>query len=202
MAIIYGDHMPSLHSPDSVMTKDEIYSTEYIIWTNYPSEKIDKDLYTYNLVPEALNRININNGILTKLHQYGINKSTEKDYISSLKNIQYDILNGNHYVYDKKEVLPYVGTDIQYGIDKISIDDIITDDDTTTIKGKNFTKSSIVFVDGNAVDTKFKNSETLLIETKSCENYSYINVGQRAVDLTVLGRTEPYFNNSEKKSVE
>lgn len=195
LAIIYGDHMPSLNSPDELLDKDNIYSTEYIIWSNFYTPKINANLETYNLLPAALNMVNINNGILTKLHQYGLNSG--EIYSDDLHNIQYDMLYGKKYVYEKNKI-PYEPTNMKLGIYDISIENVEIDGDMAVISGNNFTPYSIVCVDGNEISTNFVNKNTLEIPKDSCKDYEEIIVIQKSTNFIVLSETKPYINNNEQ----
>lgn len=192
MAIIYGDHMPSLNSPNELLEEDDIYSTEYVIWTNYQSPKNDRNLETYNLFSAAMERLNINSGIMTKLHQYGINSG--KIYSDELHRIQYDILYGKKYVYNEDESATYQPTDMQFGIRKIVIENVEINSKKATITGKNFTPYSVVCVDNNEVETTFVDENTLEINSKYCKDFKEITVAQKATNLTVLSKSPPYYS--------
>ncbi len=193
MAIIYGDHMPSLNSPEDLLDEDDIYSTEYILWTNYQSPKNDRNLETYNLFPAAMERLNINNGIMTKLHQYGMNSG--KIYSDELHRIQYDMLYGKKYVYGEGKSAIYQPTDMRLGIRDIVIENVENNSETTTIKGKNFTPYSVVCVNGHEVDTTFVDENTLTISSKSYKDFKEITIIQKATNLTILSKSKPYYSN-------
>ena len=192
MAIIYGDHMPSLNSPDDLLEEDDVYSTDYIIWTNYDSPKINKNLESYNMFSYALERLNINNGIMPKLHQYGMNSG--KLYSDELHRIQYDILYGKKYVYGD-EPITYKPTNMKLGIRDIIIKNVETKSEYTKITGTNFTPYSKVCVDGHEVDTTFIDENTLKINSKECKNFEQITIIQKSTNLIELGESEPYYSN-------
>ncbi len=191
LAVIYGDHMPSLNSSDEILEKDDVYSTEYIIWSNFYTPKINANLETYNLLPAALNMLNINNGVLTKLHQYALN--SEKIYSDDLHKIQYDMLYGEKYVYEENKI-PYEPTKMKLGIYDISINNVEIEDDVAIISGNNFTPYSIVCVNGNETSTKFVDKNTLKISASACKNFKEITVIQKSTNFIVLGETQPYLN--------
>lgn len=194
MAIIYGDHMPSLDSPNEVLNEDDIYSTEYVIWTNYETEIVNKRLETYSLIPHALSYHNINNGVLTKLHQMGM--SSGEIYSDELHKIQYDMLYGEMYSYEKLKISPNQPTDLKMGINEIVIDDIQINSSKAYIFGKNFTPYSIVYVDDQATETDFIDENTLKIRSRECKNFEKITVCQRSTNLIILGQTKPYYNKN------
>ena len=189
MAVIYGDHMPALNMTEEMTQNNNMYQTEYIIWTNYEQEKKDKDLSTYTLMPYAFSRIGIDNGIMTRLHQLEINK--KRTYDVEQKQLQYDMIYGEKYAYDILGV-SYKPTDMKLGVYDIVITDVVNESKTTKVKGKNFTKASVVFVDNNAVETKFVDSQTLEIKNSDAKGFKEIVVSQRAVNGVVLGSTAPF----------
>jgi phosphoglycerol transferase MdoB-like AlkP superfamily enzyme len=187
IAVIYGDHMPSLNSPEDVLNPEDIYSTEYVIWTNYESEKIDRNLETYNLIPYALSHLNINNGILTKLHQYGLQSG--KIYSDDLHKIQYDMLYGEKFVYNQSENFPHLPTDMKLGIYDIIIEDV----QNNKVIGKNFTPYSVVNIDGNDVETTFIDENTLKFDSRE---FSIMTVRQKSENSIILSESQPYYNNN------
>ncbi len=189
MAVIYGDHMPTMNSPDDILNEDDIYSTEYIIWTNYNTPRVNRKLETYNLLAAAFDKLNINNGILTKLHQYGMKKN--EIYSAELHRIQYDMLYGEKFIYGNNPVT-YKPTNMRFGIYDIIIEGIEIKDNDVIISGKNFTPYSVVCVDGNEVDTEFVDENTLKITKKSYNDCEELVVVQKATNLTVLGKSNPY----------
>ena len=194
MVIIYGDHMPALSLSDDLMQDKSIYQTEYVIWSNYPQDKEDMELSTFNLIPKALSTVDINNGYFVKLHQYALKNGI--DCTNELKNLQYDVTNGEDYLYNQ-QASPHKPKDTKLGINDIIITDVIKKRRTTVIKGENFTPSSVVYVDGNSVKTVFVDSQTLFINNSDCKNYTQIQIAQKAANLTVLGYSQAYYADGE-----
>lgn len=157
--VMYGDHLPTLGLKAGDMKNKSIFNTEYVIWDNIGLEKQVKDLNSYQLSAEALNRLSIHNGTITKFHQ---RRKGTRDYLADLNKLQYDMLYGEQYVYNGK--LPYGRTIIQMGIEKIRILEIARNNDDTYIYGENFTESCNVFVNNEKVDTLYLDEKTLILE--------------------------------------
>lgn len=190
MLILYGDHMPSFNAPNELLKEENIYSTEYVIWTNFdiPIEK--KDLESYNLIPFALSKLHISNGIMTKVHQYGM--KNEENYYDYLHKIQYDMIYGEKYVYEQSGIAPYSPTVLKMGASEIKINNVKISSGKAKIIGENFTPFSVVYVDGNEVETKFVNDKTLQINASKCKSYNQITVCQKASNSVVFSETEPF----------
>ena len=196
MVIAYGDHMPSLEMSQEAMDEQGIYKTEYAVWTNYETEKKDRDLDTYTLLAYALDSVEIHTGIFTQLHQYHI--KNELPYDDILQKFQYDIINGERYLYNKADELPYKASEMKFGTKEIKITDLVHNSKTTTIIGENFTKSSIVYVNDESVNTKFVNPQKLTVSSKDIKDGAIITVSQRAGNLKILSTTEPFIFSDDE----
>ena len=69
MLVIYGDHLPSLELENEDLKHNDIYKSEYVIYTNYDLQLEDKDLYSYQLSSHVLQTINCDSGIINQIHQ-------------------------------------------------------------------------------------------------------------------------------------
>ncbi len=196
MVIAYGDHMPSLEMSQEVIDAQNIYKTEYAIWTNYQSEQKDHELYTYTLLAYALDLAEIHTGIFTQLHQYHMKNGLV--YEDILQKFQYDMINGEHYLFNQADELPYKPSDMKFGTKEIIITDLIKNSKTTAVIGENFTKSSVVYVNGESVNTKFINPQKLTASSKDISDDAIITVSQRAANLKILSTTEPFIVSDEE----
>lgn len=127
--VMYGDHLPSLGLTEEDLINGDLYQTEYIIWSNYGYSLENKDIQTYQLGSRLLQSLNMDGGIINKFHQV---YQGEKDYLSALKNLEYDILYGDKYVFDGES--PYVATDMQMGTYPIKITDVYPEDINNPVK--------------------------------------------------------------------
>lgn len=196
MVVMYGDHLPSINFPESILENSNIYQTEYVIWKNYDDKKIDRELSTYELSAYILEDIGIDNGITTKINQYSLNNNDE--LFMERKTIEYDMLYGEKFVYDILKKSPPEKLSMRLGLHDVVVDSVEIDGKNAYIKGKNFTYASIVYVDGDSVKTKFIDDKTLMIKASRCEDYEKIYVAQKASDYSILGRGVPYYNPDKK----
>lgn len=152
VVVMYGDHLPAIDNltEENLKGGRSTYDTDYFIWSNFPMEKINKDLYCYQIGAELLDRLGIHNGTLTTFHQ---NHKEDKNYLQNLKNLQYDMLYGKRYIYDEKN--PWEKVDMQMGISKIKVEDVIQVGDKLYLKGQNFTEYSKVNLRGELLDTVY-----------------------------------------------
>lgn len=184
--VMYGDHLPALDMTEETMKNGSIYQTQYIIWNNFGMEKEDKDLNAYELTSEVLDRLGISVGMMNKYQQ---NYKGEENYLTNLEALAYDMLYGEHYIYGGKN--PYEATDLQMGVKKIKIDEIVEIGDNYYIKGQNFTEYSKVPLDGEILDTVYLGPTILALKDKvDPEDVSRMKVSQVEKNSEILSTTE------------
>ena len=171
--VLYGDHLPNFTMTSDMVTTDDLYKTEYVMWSNYNMEKENKDLYTYQLSAYVLGRAGINNGIITKLHQ---NFSENQNYQRALEMIEYDMLYGNMQSYEN--AVPYEPREMGFGIDKIELKSARQIGSYMYVTGDHFTRHSKVVLDGKKKKTVYINSNTLLIANEPDNIYETLCVTQ------------------------
>lgn len=164
--VMYGDHLPGLGFSEKDLENESLYQTEYIIWNNFGMDKEDEDVETFQLSPKVLESLGMNSGVINRYHQQNRHEEDKADYLSGLQNLEYDILFGDQLAYGG--ISPYSPTEMQMGVEEIvinKIEPVIEDEDTyVEIIGKNFTKSSKVFVNGDKFDTEFIDTTKLRIK--------------------------------------
>lgn len=191
--VLYGDHLPNLDITEEELASGNLFQTEYVIWSNkkmledYELSKKNENLYAYQLSAHVLKLFGMNNGLLTKFHQMYHNYD---NYKSNLKILQYDMLYGKKEVYDG--LSPYEPTDLQMGFDPIRITDVSSVGGSVYVKGKNFTESSFVFIDGKKQDTVFLNENTLMVSDKELEGGEEVYVAQLTDVSAQLSSTEVF----------
>lgn len=173
--VMYGDHIPALDVKEESYDAKNLYQTQYIIWSNFDMKKQDKDLTTYQLTAEVMDRIGMHTGTTVKYHQNVDHKS--KSYLSDLKLLGYDMLYGENYIYGGSN--PFKKNGMKMGINKIKIDEVVRIGDQYYIKGKNFTEYSKVTLDGETLKTIYLGPKLLgLLETVDLEDASKMKVSQ------------------------
>ena len=188
--VMYGDHLPGLGFSENDLENGSIYQTEYIIWNNFGMAKEDEDIETFQLSPKVLKSLNMTAGVVNQYHQ---KYRDNEEYLSGLQNLEYDILYGGQLAYGG--ISPYSATELQMGIDEISItkieSEIIDGIQYVNVIGENFTKSSRVLVNGDLYDTEFIDKNTLRIKYDKLSSLDSFVVNQVDKDSGyVVGSTK------------
>jgi hypothetical protein len=147
LVIMFGDHLPTMGLTGDEVATGDLYKTKYFTWNNFGMEKIDKDLASYQLVSEFLNRLDIHNGNINAYHQTAMANGVQygtSEYMNDLKMLQYDILYGDRYTY--KDGTKYGPSNLTMGVNDVVIDSAYFFNGRLHIYGDEFTKWSKVFV--------------------------------------------------------
>lgn len=200
IVVMYGDHLPGFQLEDTDLTNGSLFQTEYIMWSNFEMEQIDEDLEAYQLSAHILDRLDIHNGLITKLHQ------TQKDsdiYLEELKILEYDMLYGDLDCFNG--VNPYEKTDLKMGTLPILISEAHfspapeaseTDEEkpvsTVVVTGSNFTPYSKIQVNDKIYETKFINRSLLSAPIDGLTSGDVVTVIQSGNDNVPLSSTAPY----------
>ena len=117
-----------------------------MIWDNFGLQQNDKDLKTFQLYSYAMDQLDMHSGVITSLHRKMAGSS-----IITARSTPFSMIfsHGESYCYGG--VKPYVATEMQMGIDPITIRSIRTAGESLYIIGDNFTSSSKIFINGNQV---------------------------------------------------
>ena len=199
IVILFGDHLPTMGLEDEDMNNGSVYETTYATWNNFGLEKEDVDLYSYQLFAYFTDLLGIHEGTVFTYHQSEMDAGTTEDasYLDDLELLQYDMLYGEQYVYDGD--YPYTDTCMTIGVREVVIDDILEykqeeegDPDQIRLMGENFTAWSVVYVNGQAVDTEYLSSGCLLINKKALSDGCTITVKQVGSSDTVFRVSNDY----------
>ncbi|MDR0424993.1 MAG: LTA synthase family protein [Clostridiales Family XIII bacterium] len=186
LLVIYGDHLPALDIDDSDMKNGSSFETEYVIWSNYPLEKENKDLYSYQLAAEVESRLGMTKGTLMAYHQRHKN---DNFYLDKLRKLQYDILYGERYVYAGRKA--FEPTELQMGFAPISAVKAVKINDTYYIYGSGFTPFSKAMVDGNVIKTEFISPNRLAVRGHLAKrDLDRLQIGQVGKNDVVLSAIE------------
>ena len=164
-----------------------MYQTKYIAWSNFGLQKEDKDLEAYQLGANILGRLGINNGTLVRYHQ--LFQGTE-NYEKNLKMLQYDMLYGERYIYDKTN--PFSPTKMKMGVKDVVIENAYNEDGNIYVKGQNFTPSSEVMINDSNYEVEFIDENTLLIKEEALEDGDELKVKQVTETDFTLSTSEKY----------
>lgn len=195
--IMYGDHLPGFKLDASDLDNESLFQTQYVMYSNFPMETIHKDLESYQLYSYVLERLGISVGLIPKLHQ------TQQDsevYLDELKILEYDMLYGDLDCYDG--VNPNVATNLQMGIDPITINNVqlIPVNDTENeniciVTGDNFTPYSKIYINDSHVETTFQDSHTLTASDVVLAPGDKVTVVQSGTDMVILSSTDPWIQD-------
>ncbi|MDD6188484.1 MAG: LTA synthase family protein [Clostridiales bacterium] len=186
LLVFYGDHLPSLEIEPEMTGSGSVYTTEYVIWSNYGLTAYDCDLSAYQLSAYVMELLGYDNGIITKVHQNRDGTDPE-EYQQKLEALEYDMLYGELEVYGG--VSPYEPTRLQMGIDKITLSSVGQKGEVFFARGSGFTPWSVVFADGERLETLFVDEKTLIVVKNIPEAGQSICVVQLADDGSELGRS-------------
>ena len=210
IVVFFGDHLPSLGLEDADMAAGTTFKTKYATWNNFGLEKKDADLAAYELLANVTNDMGIHEGTIFTYEQNALDKgiSHTEEYLTGLNQLQYDLLYGNRYAYGGADLYP--ATDLVMGVEETGISDIwpSATGEYATIIGRNFTRWSKVYVNGEKVDTVFLNSSRLRIPLDSISDGDTIVVNQMGSSNTVFRSSnefmfdDPYAENTETEITE
>ncbi len=165
IVVFYGDHFPSLNIEDEHLDGCNVYQTEYVMWSNYEMEEADRDLDAYQLGAYVSYHLGVNNGIVNRIHQKYFDKPYDK-YSDHLEAIEYDMLYGKDYVNHGKEL--YKPTDMKMGLYDTVFKEYEYNEDSNelVVKGENFNKNCMIFVNNKRQVTEFVSENELRTDTK------------------------------------
>lgn len=186
--VMYGDHIPALDIAEENYDAKDLFQTEYVIWSNYETDKKDKDIAAFQLSAEVLDRLGIHVGTTTLYHQR--HDHDAPDYLSGLKALGYDMIYGEHYIYGGKN--PFKPSDMKLGVKDIVIDEVVEVGGKYYIKGKNFTEMSRITLNGEPLETVYLSSSLLgLLEDVDVEDAANMKVSQIDKNTsTIISTTE------------
>lgn len=185
MVVMFGDHLPTMGLTEADMTTGSLFETQYVTWNNFGLEKQDKDMASYQMLADLTKDMGIETGTMFTFHQNRDSYAAEEEYQKDMEILQYDILYGEHYVYDGGD--PYPATELVMGTQEVVIDHITKTKYGYYIQGSNFTKWSKVFADDSKLKTKYVSSSLLFLETDQLEEgFHKIMVNQMGSSNTVF----------------
>jgi len=157
VVVFFGDHQPSLGIGADDIEGGSIYTTEYVIWSNFGHGGEDKDLYSYELSAYLLGKLGIEGGVISRFHRDMVGKD---GYLTDLEHLAYDLLFGEKYAYGG--AFPYKVPDIRYGVRDVKATGAYVHNDTLYVMGEGFTEASSVMVDGRERETIYINPNLIV----------------------------------------
>lgn len=187
--VLFGDHLPTLGLEARNLANRSLYQTEYVIWNNMGLKNKDKNIKSYQLAAEALDKAGIHVGTLMKFHQ---ERSGTKDYWVDLESLQYDMLYGEQYVYDGES--PYKKVSLQMGVKDSTISSATVDDQgNIRVQGENFNSfSSLAINDKQVEETKYIDENTIMVSGVQLNPGDVLSVYQISTGGKVLRKGTLY----------
>ncbi len=196
--IMYGDHLPTMGLEAKDLKSRYLYNTNYVIWDNMGLKEEDRNVPTYQLMPDVFEKLGIRSGIVFNYHND--NRET-RDYLKNLELLQYDMLYGENYVYGGKENAYARDEDdvFQMGILDVHIYNMETNlDGTYSFYGDNMTANSKIYVNGEKQSTKFLNNARIELQEYELQEGDWIVISQVGSSNRVFRSTAEYRFNEGK----
>lgn len=210
IVVLFGDHLPTLGLQEGDMATGDLFKTRYATWNNFGLAKEDADLAAYELLASATNALGIHEGTIFTYEQNALDQgiSGSKDYLDGLNHLQYDLLYGDRYAYNGQN--PYPASDLVMGVEDTSITSVLPSKypGYITVSGKNFTRWSRIFVNGEKVPTYYINRFRLRLKAEDLQDGDAVVVNQMGSSDTVFRSTQvyvyddPYAENTENSLLE
>lgn len=188
VVFMYGDHLPSLNLEQDDLDNITLYQTEWIMWDNIGLSTENKDFTSYQASTYIFNRLKLPGGLMQNFHDKYMNSADYEGYMAKLEMLEYDVLYGENYAYDRFN--PFPQTNMQLGIRDISVMRYEIVEDTVFIYGTGFNEFSKVYVDGEEAETTYINYRTLSVPLSEFENGRELYVAQVGDDHIVLSITD------------
>ena len=119
--VFYGDHLPTMGLEAKDLKSKYLYNTNYVIWDNIGLKQEDKNLAAYQIMAEVFDRLDIHSGTVLNYHQQ---RRQTKNYQADLELLQYDLLYGKQYAYDKYGS-PIKEGHMVMGVSDVTLDSVI-----------------------------------------------------------------------------
>lgn len=189
VVVFYGDHLPTLGLEAKDLKGKYLYNTNYVIWDNIGLQKKDGNIAAYQIMADVFDRLGIHSGTIFNYHQQ---RRQTKNYLSDLELLQYDIMYGKQYVYEKNGV-PITEGHMVMGVKDAEITGLVTQlNGNYSVYGENFTKQSKVFINGEKQTTKFLNNTRLDLKESELKDGDQIMVAQVGSSNTIFRTSKTY----------
>ena len=155
----------------------------------------NKNLAAYQIMAEVFDRLDIHSGTVFNYHQQ---RRQTKNYQADLELLQYDLLYGKQYAYDKYGS-PIKEGHMVMGVSDVTLDSVIEQlDGSYSLYGENFTKQSKVYVNGEKQTSTFLNNTRLDLKDVELKDGDVIQVNQVGSSETIFRESAQYEYKDEK----
>lgn len=182
VVVFYGDHLPTMGLEAEDLKSRYLYNTNYVIWDNIGLAKEDRNIPSYQIMADVMERLDIHSGAVFNYHQA---RRQTKNYLADLELLQYDIMYGEQYVYDGEP--PITEGHMQMGVKDVEITDLVPKlEEGYSVYGENFTKNSRVYVNGERQKSSFLNNTRIELPETTLENGDVVTVSQMGSSNTIF----------------
>lgn len=182
VVVFYGDHLPTMGLEAEDLKSRYLYNTNYVIWDNIGLAKEDRNIPSYQIMADVMERLDIHSGAVFNYHQ---ERRQTKNYLADLELLQYDIMYGEQYVYDGEP--PITEGHMQMGVKDVEITDLVPKlEEGYSLYGENFTKNSRVYVNGERQKSSFLNNTRIELPETNLENGDVVTVSQVGSSNTIF----------------
>lgn len=189
VVVFYGDHLPTMDLQAKDMKSKYLYNTNYVIWDNIGLEKKDGNYPAYQIMAEVLERLDIHTGTVFNYHQQ---RHQTKNYLADLELLQYDILYGDRYVYEESGA-PITEGHMVMGVKDTSITNLIEQiDGSCSVYGKNFTKQTKIYINGEKQATTFLNNTRVDLKKSELKDGDIVQMAQVGSSNTIFRTSVKY----------
>lgn len=190
--VFYGDHLPGFNLEADSLTTQDLYQSQYVIWSNSRYGFHDADIEAFQLSSHIMKQLEMDEGVINRFHQ---NYQQEEDYLEMLTLLEYDILYGEKKVYDNQ--ILYEPTDIQMGLEPLHVTNLYNFNDRILVEGYHFNNYCFVTVNGKEYETVCVNPHTLAVPGASLSEKDVVVITQHGEDGIVLSSTEEIIYHQE-----
>ena len=188
VVVFYGDHLPTMGLEENDLKSQNLHYTNYVIWDSIGLEKKDGTIPTYQLMADVMERLGFHAGTMFNYHQQ---KKEDYNYLSDLELLQYDLLYGEQYAYKGEPVI--TEGHIEMGIRDAEIVYGSQDlEGNYVIYGKNFTKWSQVYVNGEKQSRKFIHKNKIKLTKCELEDWDVVTISQVGSNNTIFRTSAEY----------
>lgn len=185
--VFYGDHLPSFNIANEELSYGDMQTTEYVLWANYPLEKIDRDLQTYQLSAYVMDRCRIHEGAIFCLHQScNYAADDEADYQHDLKLLEYDMIDGEGYAVSEEPQC----SSMRFGVRDVTLRSAVAQDGNVTFIGENFTPFSVVYKNDEPLETELIDGTLVAADIPQDGDRYFVAQVSAANRLDILSQTQ------------
>ena len=200
--VLYGDHLPTMGLEARDLKSGSLFYTEYVIWDNIGLKEKNKNLASFQITAEVMNRLGMHSGTIFNYHQ---KRRQTASYRGDLELLQYDILYGDQYVYGGNPPITEEETHMVMGLHDIHIDNIYRMfTGAYMITGDHFTEASRIFINGKQVKTYYLSDQRIMTDATDLEleDGDVFTVSQVGSGRKVFRSSQEYIYHEFQNSIE